>query len=336
MKRTLLNIIKAFSAVFLFVFLILILFYRGDISPDILFEKYADESSFMIMVDGVNVHVKVKGEGEPVFLIHGSFSSLNTWEAWEKDLNPHFTTISMDLPGHGLTGPDFRKRYTISDYSKLIFGIADHLGMEEFHVAGNSMGGGVALKMATDHPERIMSLNLLDASGAPDTEKNNNNSISNTSSASIFKVAGHPVFSKLLLKCTPRFLFRINLKQVFHDDSKISEELVTRYYELLLRDGNRQATIDRLSKRRNTVYNFEKLNMPVLIMWGKEDSWLPLSNGEQLQEMIPGSRLKVFENAGHVPMEEIPTESVREYLAFLGIQVDPDYFSAPKYYSYVP
>jgi pimeloyl-ACP methyl ester carboxylesterase len=75
--------------------------------------------------------------------------------------------------------------------------------------------------------------------------------------------------------------------------------------------------------------------MPVLIMWGKNDNWIPLSNGERLAEAIPGSKLKVFENAGHVPMEEIPTETVSEYLSFLGIHAERDYFSSPKFFSHV-
>ncbi len=336
MKVFLLYVIKAISALLLLVFFFLIAFYRGEIPADVLYEKYADETSYLLMVDGINVHVKVKGEGEPIFLIHGSFSSLNTWEAWEVELNPYFMTVSMDLPGHGLTGPDLKKRYTIDDYAKIVFGIADQLDLEEFHVAGNSMGGGVALKMATDHPERILTLNLLDSSGAPNHLENESDQQSSGSSAPIFKVASHPIFSKVLLKCTPKFLFRINLRQVFYDKDKITDEMVTRYYELLRRDGNRQATLDRLSGRMETEYQFEKLNMPVMIMWGKEDSWIPLENGEMLSTLIPGSKLKVFEYAGHVPMEEIPTESVSEYLSFLGIQVDREYFSIPKYMSHVP
>ncbi len=336
MKVFLLYIIKAISALLLIVFFFLIAFYRGEIPADVLYEKYADEDSYLLMVDGVNVHVKVKGKGEPIFLIHGSFSSLNTWEAWEEELNPYFMTVSMDLPGHGLTGPDLKKRYNIDDYSKIVFGIADQLDLEEFHVAGNSMGGRVALKMATDHPKRILTLNLLDSSVAPKESENNGGKESSGSSPPIFKVAGHPLFSKVLLKCTPKFLFRMNLNQVYYDKNKITDKTVTRYYEMLRRDGNRQATIDRISVRLETEYEFEKLNMPVMIMWGKEDNWIPLAHGERLSELIPGSKLKVFENAGHIPMEEIPTESVAEYLSFLGIQVDRDYFSIPKYFSHVP
>ena len=336
MKKFILKLLKVILFLVLIVILGLLACYRGDISPEELIGKYSDENSFFLKVDGINVHVKVRGEGEPIFLIHGSFSSLHTWEDWENELSPYFMTISMDLPGHGLSGPDIQKRYGIEDYSKLVFGIADHLGLDEFHVAGNSMGGGVALKMASDQPERILTLNLIDSSGARQkTKTDTTQSKSYNSGAWIFKVAQNPVFNKLLLKCTPKFVFGLNLKQVFYDNSKITDEMLTRYYELLRREGNRQATLDRLTTRKPYEVDFEKLTMPVLIMWGKHDAWIPISNGESLAESIPGSKLKVFENAGHVPMEEIPTETVSEYLAFLGIQVERDYFSTPKFLSYV-
>lgn len=336
MKKFILKLLKVLLSLVLIVILGLLACYRGDISPEELIGKYSDENSFFLKVDGINVHVKVRGEGEPIFLIHGSFSSLHTWEDWENELSPYFMTISMDLPGHGLSGPDIQKRYGIEDYSKLVFGIADHLGLDEFHVAGNSMGGGVALKMASDQPERILTLNLIDSSGARQkTKTDTTQSKSYNSGAWIFKVAQNPVFNKLLLKCTPKFVFGLNLKQVFYDNSKITDEMLTRYYELLRREGNRQATLDRLTTRKPYEVDFEKLTMPVLIMWGKHDAWIPISNGESLAESIPGSKLKVFENAGHVPMEEIPTETVSEYLAFLGIQVERDYFSTPKFLSYV-
>jgi pimeloyl-ACP methyl ester carboxylesterase len=208
MKKFILKLLMVILFFALAVILALVASYRGDIPFEELAEKYTDDNSFFMNVDGVNVHVKVRGEGEPIFLIHGSFSSLHTWEAWENELSPYFMTISMDLPGHGLTGPDIQKRYGIEDYSKLVFGIADHLGLDEFHVAGNSMGGGVALKMASDQPDRILTLNLIDSSGArPITKTDSAQSKSYNSGAWIFRIAQNPVFNKLLLKVHPKVCF---------------------------------------------------------------------------------------------------------------------------------
>ncbi|SIS76918.1 alpha/beta fold hydrolase [Belliella pelovolcani] len=344
MKKLLSLIFKITLALIFLLFLILALSYRSELSLEQLATEYTDEYSHFIKVDDIDMHVRVKGEGEPIFLIHGSFASLHTWEAWESELSQYFMTISMDLPGHGLTGPDELKRYGTADYADLLFQLADNLGIDEFHVAGNSMGGGVALLMATSQPERILTLNLIDASGAParrvvaDTsniDRSQAPAKSGSSSVSIIRFAQQPYFSKVLLRCTPKWLFSQNMKQVYYDDAKIQKETVTRYYNMMRREGNRQATLDRLTTRKPYQVDFEKINMPVMIIWGREDTWISVSNAERFKEVIPDAYLKIFDRTGHVPMEERPTETVAEYLSFLGIQADRDYFTAPNYYSHV-
>jgi pimeloyl-ACP methyl ester carboxylesterase len=303
--------------------------YRSDLSAEAVNAKYLTPESKFIEVEGVQVHVRILGEGEPVFLLHGSFASLHTWDAWQQAMSPYYQTISLDFPGHGLTGPDSLKRYGVKDYSELVHALAQKLNIEQYHVAGNSMGGAVAMQLASDYPGNVRSLNLIDAAGAPAADRTLTDSTapkkSNSGGAWIFQVARHPVFSKLLLSCTPKFLFAMNMKQVYGDDSKVTDEVTTRYYELMLREGNRQATLDRLSQPRNSNIQFERLTMPTLILWGAEDTWIPLAQGKRLQQALPGSNLMILDGVGHVPMEESPTETVSEYLSFLGVEVRKDY-----------
>jgi pimeloyl-ACP methyl ester carboxylesterase len=309
--------------------LVLIFSYRSDLSTEAVNEKYLTPESQFIEVDGLKVHVRILGEGEPVFLLHGSFASLHTWDAWQQAMSPYYQTISLDFPGHGLTGPDSLKRYSTKDYSELVLALAQKLNLSQYHVAGNSMGGGVALQHASDYPGNVLSLNLIDSGGAPSADRGTADSTiqkkANTGGAWIFQVARHPVLSKLLLSCTPKFLFELNMEQVYGDDSKVTDEVTTRYYELMLREGNRQATLDRLSQPRNSNIQFERLTMPTLILWGAEDTWIPLAQGNRLQKAIPGSNLVILNGVGHVPMEESPTETVAEYLSFLGVEVRKDY-----------
>lgn len=310
------------------VVLLLALLYRKDLPAAEVAEKYRTGESRFVEVDGVQVHVRIMGAGEPVFLLHGSFASLHTWDRWQQEMSPYYQTISLDFPGHGLTGPDSLKRYSIADYSQLVHTLAQKLNLTKFHVAGNSMGGAVALQMASDLPSAILSLNLIDAAGAPPAEVAVKDSLAKptkTGGAWIIRLATHPIFSKLLLSCTPKFLFALNMKQVYGDDSKVTDEVTTRYYELMLREGNRRATLDRLSQRRKSAIQFEQITMPTLILWGAKDSWIPLAQGQRLQKAIPGSNLLVFDTAGHVPMEELPTETVAEYLSFLGVEVRKNY-----------
>lgn len=330
---------KGLGGIFLLMVLFLASLYRQDISPDEVNLKYLSPESQFIEVGGIRVHVRVKGEGEPIFLLHGSFASLHTWEPWQEELSPYYQTISLDFPGHGLTGPDSLKRYSTKDYSQLVYELAKKLNLPKYHLAGNSMGGGVALQLASDHPEQVLSLNLIDAAGAtaPEPKKADSSTQKKTSlgGAWIFQVARHPVFSKLLLSCTPKFLFVLNMKQVYGDDSKVTDEVTTRYYELMLREGNRQASLDRLSMpRKGNSIQFERLTMPTLILWGALDTWIPLAQGQRLQQLIPGANLVIFDTAGHVPMEEIPTETVAEYLSFLGVEVRKTYLQPSKQVAY--
>lgn len=316
----------------------LMFMYRSDIPAEEIEKKYQTPESHFIEVEGINVHVRFLGDGEPVILLHGSFASLHTWDAWQQAMSPYFMTIAIDLPGHGLTGPDPEKRYSIKDYSQLVTRLMEKLNIEKFHLAGNSMGGAVALQIASTNPEQVLSLNLIDSSGAPrppqstlETEKASTNT---NATAWIFKALENPFFSQLFLRCTPRFLFAMNLKQVYGDESKITEKTVDRYYDLMLRDGNRKATIDRLTTPKDMSVQFERLTMPTLILWGENDNWIPVRQGYLLEKAIKGSKMIVFQNVGHVPMEEIPTESVGAYLSFLGIEVRKDYLQAPNFISY--
>lgn len=315
----------------------LMLLFRSDISREEVDRKYATPQSHFVNVNGQNIHVRIMGRGEPILLLHGSFSSLHTWESWQEELSPYFMTISFDFPGHGLTGPDELQRYSILDYSHLALTLAENLGLDKFHVAGNSMGGAVALQMASTRPDKVLSLNLIDASGAPlpslrtlDKDKGKS-----SDTGLIFKLTSSPLFSKLLLKCTPKFLFAMNMKEVYYDSEKITNDMIDRYYELMLRDGNRKATLDRLSIPRKYDFDFDVVKMPTLIMWGKEDKWIPLKQAYLIENAIPGSRLVVFDEAGHVPMEEIPTETVAEYLSFLGVEIRKDYIKGPNYLTHV-
>ena len=311
----------------------LLLLYRSDIPAEEINDKYQTPQSHFVEVNGINVHVRFMGEGEPIFLLHGSFSSLHTWDVWQQELSPYFLTISLDFPGHGLTGPDELKRYTVQDYSELVLALAEKLNLRKFHLAGNSMGGAVALQVASTRPDQVLTLNLVDASGAPRLETRSLDSTQTSSrggGAWVFKLIENPIFSKFFLKCTPKFLFAMNMKEVYGDESKVKEETTERYFELMLREGNRKATLDRLSIPRKSSIDFERLTMPTLILWGQKDTWIPVSQGYALEKAIPGSNLIIFDEAGHVPMEEIPTESVAEYLSFLGVEVRKNYLEPPK------
>jgi pimeloyl-ACP methyl ester carboxylesterase len=116
----------------------------------------------------VQVHVRDEGWAQdpvPVLLIHGTSSSLHTWERWAKDLKKDHRVISFDLPGFGLTGPAPDNDYSIAAYLRFVQSLMDTLGVKKAIIAGNSLGGEIAWRFAADMPQRVEKLILLDASG---------------------------------------------------------------------------------------------------------------------------------------------------------------------------
>ena len=273
---------------------------------------YANEHSQFIEIDGMQVHYRDEGKGFPIVLIHGTASSLHTWDAWTTELTKTNRVIRMDLPAFGITGPNATADYSIKSYTNFLHRFLKKVKLDKFYLAGNSLGGNIAWNYAAEHPEQVAKLILVDASGLP----------TNKPQPAIFRMAKTPVLNSLFLSVTPKFFIKKNMKEVYADETKITDELVTRYHKMALRQGNRQAFIDRakVDFRLDSKTNLEKLKSiqtPTLLIWGAQDNWIPLDNGKRMDSLLPNSKLMVLENSGHVPMEENPEESLVLFKNFI-------------------
>jgi pimeloyl-ACP methyl ester carboxylesterase len=296
--------------------ILLLSFYKSDIPANQNHEKYFTNESQYIEIDSTKIHIRKMGKGFPVLLIHGSFSSLHTWEVWQQQLANEFMTISVDLPGHGLTGPNPQEQYDTDYYANLLWMLADQLHYDSIAIAGNSMGGQVAYKMALQNPDKVKKLILINSSGA--SLKADTADFKDQNTFSVFSLINHPIFSKLMTSITPKFLFEMSLEQVYYDKTKIKDQKIQLYYDLMLQEGNRAATLKRFKQRATS--EFEKLadlKVPTLILWGKYDNWIPVSHAHRFDSILPNSTLKIYKDAGHVPMEEIPVKTAKDALEFL-------------------
>ena len=285
-------------------------FVRFDIPLETMKKKYADGSSRFMSLDGMPVHYRDEGKGYPVVLVHGTSSSLHTWDGWTRELAKKYRVIRMDIPAFGLTGPSSNGDYTIGAYVKFLDAFLSKLELRKFHIAGNSLGGLIAWNYALAHPGKVDRLVLVDAAGYPHMKI--------PGLFRLMKIAPVAFIGKHI---TPRFLVTRNLREVYGDDSKITDALIDRYYEMALREGNRRAFIDRVRTPRDFDENLKKLGTitsPTLVMWGKDDLWIPVENAYNFTRDIPGSKLVVYDGVGHVPMEEIPERSVSDAMEFLG------------------
>jgi pimeloyl-ACP methyl ester carboxylesterase len=281
---------------------------RPDLPLEELLPRYAGGTSRFIDIEGRHVHYRDEGRGPPLLLLHGTSSSLHTWDGWVKALAGKHRLIRLDLPGYGLTGPAPDGDHSPARDARIVAELLTRLGVSQADVAGNSFGGRVALSFALAYPERMRKLVLIDAAG-----------MSGQKAPGIFKLAKVPVLSSILRWVTPRFLVRKNVEEVYGVDARIREDTVDRYYDMARREGNRAAVLARF---RGAPYpdlddKVGAIRAPTLLLWGARDVWIPLPMGERLHRAIPGSRMIVYPDAGHVSMEELPEQSARDAEAFL-------------------
>jgi pimeloyl-ACP methyl ester carboxylesterase len=283
-----------------------------DRPVDTLKARWATPPSTFVPIQGMQVHLRDEGPRDdpvPIVLLHGTSASLHTWDGWAERLRATRRVIRMDLPGFGLTGPHPKDDYRIDSYAHFAVGVMDALGIRQAVVAGNSLGGEIAWNMAVLHPERVSRLVLVDSAGYPFTP---------ISAPLGFRIARMPVLSQLMEHVLPRAVVAASVKNVYGDPSKVNDELIDRYVELTLREGNRAALPKRFALAQQTdVTRIARIRQPTLILWGGLDRLIPLDSAQRFARDIAGAKLVVFDTLGHVPQEEDPAGTVAEVLRFL-------------------
>jgi len=293
-----------------------LIFRTPDTDAEAMLAKYgAEPSQFVELRGGQTFHVRDEGSGDgpPIVLIHGANSSLHTWDKWVEALKPNHRVIRFDTVGHGLTGQAEDGDYSKERYVADLDALADHFGLESFVVAGNSMGGWMSTSYAIAHPERVAGLALLDASGAPRKPEEGRLYLGAT-------IAQTPVLNQIMTLITPRNLVRSSLEDLVGDASAITEEEVDRYWELLRYPGNRQAVVDRANSSRGGPFKAEDvagLTMPSLILWGALDQVTPTSGADWYAEHLPNDTAIIYDEVGHLPMEEAAETSVADFEKWL-------------------
>ena len=284
-----------------------------------------------VIVHGRSVSYMEAGEGPVLLLVHGIAGSCENWREVIEPLSRRHTVIAPDFPGHGASEAG------AGDYSigALAAGLRDlllTLGHERATVVGHSLGGGVAMQLAYQFPEMIERLVLVSNSGLG-PEVSPVLRAAALPGADLFisltAGAGQKVGSAL-----GRGLSVLGLRP----NADVAE--VARGYASLKDADRRAAFLDTLravvSTRGQRVHAGDRLYLaeavPVLIVWGARDSIIPARHGEDAHRAIPGSRLEVFDDVGHLPQLEAPGRFIAVLERFLRetepAQFDPDEWRA--------
>lgn len=282
--------------------------WHEDLPPAEYQAKYSFPDSKFVVVDGMEIHYRLSGKGDPILLLHDAQNSLHTWAGWTNILSEKQQVISVDLPGFGLSSPHPQGSYSAFMYASFLDSFLQKLNLKKVSIAGCGLGAQIAWQFAAESPQQVDKLILLDAPGFEEK-----------STSIINWLASTPVINRALWKVTPRAFIRLSLEDVWADNTLVTDTLVQRHFDLSLLPGHRKAFTDRASVRDNRppIDLIERIAAPTLILWGAEDTRISPEHAYDFHKRIRGSVLKIYRNTGHWPQEENPTQTAQDVQAFL-------------------
>jgi pimeloyl-ACP methyl ester carboxylesterase len=293
----------------LFIALSLYLAWTPDLSREALLQSYSRVGTSLIKVGEQSFFVQDSGpqDAPSLVLLHGFGASLQTWDAWADELEKDTRVVRIDVPGFGLSGPAANNDYSdAADVARLL-ALLDQLGLQQVALGGHSMGGRIAWNFAVAHPERVSQLILVSPDGFPDPS---------STSEKTYKVS--PMLG-LMQFSLPAWALKMGVAPAYGDESLLTPQVMRRYQDMLRAPGVRSAVIERMRQSRNInpVPLLQSLKMPVLLVWGEKDAFIPISNAQDYLKAIPQATLVSLPHAGHVVHEEAAKLSVDEVKEFL-------------------
>ena len=255
------------------------------------------------------------GTGPPVILIHGFGGSMWQWEHQQRALSQHFRVLTLDLPGSGFSDkPEIE--YRPDQMLDFCVGFMDAVKIPQATLVGNSMGAGLTIGMALEHPARVAKLVLIGGLPQHIMKKLTSPSVRRameTSAPAWLVSLGNWLFGGLMTEPV--------LKEIVHDPALLTPAVIERSN----RNRQRPGIIKPIMAARENLPLWESrfatrlgtITHPTLVIWGEEDRVFPIAVGEELHQAIKRSQFARIPNAGHIPQWEQPdlvNQSLIEYI----------------------
>lgn len=264
---------------------------------------------------GVRVHYTDEGnrEGRTLILVHGFAASVHAWRPWIDRLSADYRLVAIDLPGHGLTETPAGYRATLEGNAALVDALTKQVGARTFVLAGNSMGGAVSLAYAMAHPEKLDGLVLVDAAGWPGKDGKRGGP------PFFVGLFNNPVGHWFIKLFDPRLFATGGLKSAYRNEALVTDAVVDRYVDLAMAEGHRDVLLTQRSQPAKpwSPTDFHAIRVPALVMAGEEDALIPADDSRAIAAAIPGAKLVIYPDGGHLPMEQLPDATVKDLRAFL-------------------
>jgi pimeloyl-ACP methyl ester carboxylesterase len=255
------------------------------------------------LADGSHMVYLEGGTGAPLVLVHGFGADKDNFTRVARYLTPHYRVIAPDLVGFGESSHRSDVDYHYAAQAERLHGFTQALGLARFDLGGNSMGGGIAMSLAAQHPQEVASLWLIDCAGiaaAPPSELARLVTTTGANPLIVTRESDFPAFLKFVMSDPP--YIPDSVMNVMARERMANEPLERQVFQQIARDSVDAAV--------------RGLRTPALIVWGDEDRALSVGTVPVLQALLPNSQAVVMPHIGHAPMIERPRQSAEDYLRF--------------------
>lgn len=255
-----------------------------------------------ITVGGRQVRYRVDGAGTPVVLLHGIGRSLEDWTEQHQLLRDRYRVHSVDLPGSGWSEP-LAESHTLPALARFVAAFLDALEITEpVHLAGNSLGGAIAMQLAVHAPHRVASLVLVNSAG-----------FGREVTIALRLLAIRPL-GRVLLRPRRRTARRVE-RGLFHDPAFVTEERVEHALTLAHRPHAARVSLETIRNlgtfhgvrsqwRETLLHALAELDIPILVVWGDRDLVLPAAHLDAARAHLPRIQTHLFPDTGHMPQIE--------------------------------
>ncbi len=259
-----------------------------------------------VSIHGHDVSYRRSGDGPAILLIHGMAGSSRTWKEVTPLLARSYTVIAPDLLGHGDSAKPLGGDYSLGAFASGLRDLLAVVGIERATVVGQSLGGGIAMQFAYQHPELCERMVLVNSGGLGREVSWMLRALTLPGAEYLMPVL-FPAFLRDRGNDVNRFLVRKGIRAPYMAE-------IWRAYASLVEPDNRPAFVRTLravvDAGGQVVSAKDRLYftaaMPTLIVWGDADHIIPVAHAYSAHEAMPGSRLEIFEGVGHFPHVEEP------------------------------
>ena len=230
-----------------------------------------------------------------VMLVHGFGADSSNWVRMVNELEGEYRFIVPDLPGHGDSTRDLSLDYSIEPQAQRLLTLADALDVDQFHIAGSSMGGAISISVSLQAPQRVLSLGLLNAAGV---------TLVTPEFAALIEQGNNP-----LIPQTPDDMFT-TMDWAMADAPWMPDFFVTEMGKLKAANYDVAVKVhDDINGEMQYAERLGEIRAPTLIVWGELDRLLGLDNAEVFDQQIRNSRAVILKDIGHLPMAEAPAKT---------------------------